>query len=103
MSETLHEPHELHARELLALDTLCRQGMSLVLIQVSPVAEAAGCPVPQLALPRDCVLIALVRDGRVIYPRGDTSLQPWDKVFAVVDHGAEDALREVLTRLRAAA
>ncbi len=101
MSEMLS--HELHARELLALDNLCRQGMSLVMIQVSPVAAAAGCSVPELPLPRDCVLIAVVREDRVLYPRGDTALQPWDKVFAVVDQQAEDALREVLTRLRDAA
>jgi trk system potassium uptake protein TrkA len=98
MSETLST--EFFARELLALDNLCRQGMSLLMIQISPVAAAAGCPVPELELPRDCVLLAVIRDERVLYPRGDTTLQPWDRVFAVVDRDAEDGLREALTRLR---
>lgn len=98
MSEALF--HDIYARELLALDSLCRQGMSLVMIQVSPVSVAAGCPVPELDLPRDCVLVAVVRDESVLYPRGDTTLQPWDRVFAVVDRKAEDDLREALTRLR---
>lgn len=101
MSEAIS--HELPARELQALSALCQEGMSLVMVQISPVAEAAGCPVPALTLPRDCVLIALVRDGRVLYPRGDTTLQPWDRVFAVVDQAAEEALREALTCLRQAA
>ena len=97
MSETIST--EIFARELLALDNLCRQGMSLVMIQVSPVSVAAGCPVPELELPRDCVLLAVIRDEKVLYPRGDTTLQPWDRVFAVVDRTCEDALREALTRL----
>jgi len=98
MSEMLST--EIFARELLALDNLCRQGMSLVMIQVSPVSVAAGCPVPELELPRDCVLLAVIRDDQVLYPRGDTTLQPWDRVFAVVDRNCEDGLREALTRLR---
>jgi trk system potassium uptake protein TrkA len=98
MSEMLST--EFFARELVALDNLCRQGMSLLMIQVSPVAAAAGLPVPELDLPRDCVLLAVIRDERVIYPRGDTTLLPWDRVFAVVDREAEDDLREALTRLR---
>lgn len=91
---------EFFARELVALDNLCRQGMSLLMIQVSPVAAAAGCPVPDLDLPRDSVLLAVIRDETVLYPRGDTTLQPWDRVFAVVDRAAEEDLREALTRLR---
>ena len=97
MSESLST--EIFARELLALDNLCRQGMSLVMIQISPVSIAAGRPVPDLELPRDCVLLAVIRDDAVLYPRGDTTLQPWDRVFAVVDRSCEDALREALTRL----
>lgn len=97
MSEMLSP--EVGAREIVALQNLSQQGMSLVMIQVSPVAEAAGRAVPDLDLPRDCVLLAVVRGDRVLYPRGDTMLQPWDRVFAVVDRKAEDALREALTRL----
>lgn len=97
MSETLSQ--ELYARELLALSNLSQQGMSLLMIQIAPVSAAAGVAVPDLALPRDCVLIAMIRDGAVLYPRGDTVLQPWDRVFAVVDRQSEEGLREVLTRL----
>jgi trk system potassium uptake protein TrkA len=97
MSEVLST--EIFARELLALSNLCQQGMSLLMIQISPVSTAAGCPVPELDLPRDCVLVAVIRDEQVLYPRGDTTLQPWDRVFAVVDRASEEGLREALTRL----
>ncbi|GEM_PF-2951497 len=98
MSEMLST--EICARELVALSNLCQQGMSLVMIQISPVAAAAGTSVPDLELPRDCVLIAVIRGEVVHYPRGDTRLQPWDRVFALVDRASEDGLRDVLSRLR---
>lgn len=86
-------------RDLVTLQSLTQVGMNLVSVTISPLSIAAGVPVPELALPRDCVLVALVRGESLIYPRGDTTLQPWDTLFAVVDHAAEEQLRTALTQL----
>lgn len=87
------------ARDLATLQALSHTGLKLVSIQVSPMCEAAGKAVPELALPRDCVLVLLIRDGAVLYPRGDTVLAAWDQLYAVVDEGSEGLLRDALTRL----
>lgn len=92
-------PQSFAARDLLTLHSLTQAGMNLVSITISPLCEAAGLPVPELDLPRACVLVALVRGEDLIYPRGDTTLVPWDQVFAVVDAHAEEHLRQTLTRL----
>lgn len=86
-------------RDLVTLQSLTQAGMNLVSVTISPLSQAAGTPVPALPLPRDCVLVALVRGDALIYPRGDTTLQPWDSIFAVVDQAAEEALRVALTQL----
>ena len=87
------------SRDLLTLQSLTQAGMNLVSITVSPMSEAAGRSVPQLDLPRDCVLVALLRGEELIYPRGDTRLAAWDQIFAVVDSHAEKHFHQVLTRL----
>ncbi len=99
MQEASATSQSIAIRDLVTLQSLTEAGMNLVSITISPLAKAAGTPVPQLALPRDCVLVALVRGEDLIYPRGDTTLQPWDSLFAVVDQAAEEQLRTVLTQL----
>lgn len=86
-------------RDLVTLQSLTQAGMNLVSVTISPLSQAAGTPVPELPLPRDCVLVALVRGDALIYPRGDTTLQPWDSLFAVVDQASEEQLRTALTQL----
>lgn len=87
------------ARDVATIQSLGHTGLKLVSIQISSVSEAAGKFVPELDLPRDCVLVLLVREGEVVYPRGDTALEAWDQLFAVVDKDSEDQLRDALTRL----
>lgn len=89
----------LAIRDLVTLQSLTQAGMNLVSITLSPLCRAAGTPVPELSLPRDCVLVALVRGEALIYPRGDTTLQAWDSIFAVVDRASEEQLRTALTQL----
>lgn len=87
------------ARDVATIQSLGHTGLRLVSIQISSVSEAAGKFVPDLALPRECVLVLLIRAGEVIYPRGDTALEAWDQLFAVVDQDSEEQFREALTRL----
>lgn len=92
-------PQPFAARDLQTLQSLTQAGMNLVSITISPLSRSAGVAVPQLDLPRACVLVVLVRGQELIYPRGDTTLAAWDQVFAVVDQHSEEHLRQTLTRL----
>jgi len=59
-------------------------------------SAAIGTAVADLRLPEDCVLISLIRDGSVSFPRGKTRLMAGDRVFALVRRESADALERVL-------
>ena len=44
-------------------------------------------------MPRDASVVAVVRDRRVVVPRGDTVLLAGDEVIALVTVDSEDAVR----------
>jgi Trk K+ transport system NAD-binding subunit len=43
------------------------------------------------------VVSAVMRDGTLILPNGDTVLQPDDDVIALADRQSEEAFREMMT------
>jgi trk/ktr system potassium uptake protein len=75
---------EMSLGDVMTLLKLRRGLYSLVENKVNPKAEAAGKAVRDLRLPEECVLAAIIREGKLIIPRGSTVLQPGDDVFALV-------------------
>ena len=59
-------------------------------------SPVAGLPVSRLQLPAECVLIAVIRDGRIDLPRGGTVLQAGDRVFALARRQEVEALETAL-------
>jgi trk system potassium uptake protein TrkA len=59
-------------------------------------APVTGIEVAKLKLPEECVLISLIRDGSVFFPRGKTVLRAGDRVFALARRESVDALKRVL-------
>ena len=47
-------------------------------------------------MPRDATIVAIVRDGHVVVPRGDTVLAAGDEVLVLVTTDSEDAVRHIL-------
>ncbi len=62
-------------------------------IRVEPGAPCAGRPVRAVGWPRDALIAAVRRGGRVLIPRGDTVLLPGDVLTVVAESGSADALR----------
>jgi trk system potassium uptake protein TrkA len=60
--------------------------------------SACGKNVAQLGLRNDCVLVAVIRDERLLFPRGETTLLAGDKVFAVAAEGAIAGVSSILRR-----
>lgn len=81
---------------LVQLLTFEGGGAKLVEVTLSPDSPAAGKVVAELGVPRDASLVAVVRDGHVVVPRGDTMLQPGDEVLALVTNNADDDLSAIL-------
>ena len=51
---------------------------------------ADGKDLAELGLPRDSTVVAIIRDGHVIVPRGDTVLRAGDEVLVLTTPDAED-------------
>ncbi|MEY2399035.1 MAG: trk/ktr system potassium uptake protein, partial [Actinomycetota bacterium] len=81
---------------LVQLLTFEGGGAKLVEVTLAEDSPAAGRVVSELGVPRDASLVAIVRDGHVVVPRGDTMLQIGDEVLALVTNDVEDELSAVL-------
>jgi len=87
---------EMSLGDMMTLLKLRRGQYSIVEHQVTPGALAAGKHVHDLAFPHDSVLIAIIRGGNLIVPRGETILLPDDTVLALVHSSQLDPLASVL-------
>lgn len=81
---------------LVQLLTFEGGGAKLVEVTLAPDSPAVGRVVAELGVPRDASLVAVVRDGHVVVPRGDTMLQAGDEVLALITNDAEDQLSALL-------
>jgi trk system potassium uptake protein TrkA len=97
-------PHLLTAlvEEAVSVGTLVRllhfaEGKAgLVEVTLAEESPADGRRISDLGMPRDASVVAVIRDRRVVVPRGDTTLQAGDEVIALVTEDAEDAVRAIL-------
>ncbi len=74
---------EMSMGDMLPLMNLNRGEYSLVEKNVSPSSPVVGQLLKDIALPLECVLVAIMREGSMIIPRGDTSILAYDKIVAI--------------------
>ena len=53
--------------------------------------------IQDLALPKNCVIAAIIRQGDVVIPRGNVRIAADDEVLAVVDSEGAEELARVLS------
>lgn len=81
---------EMSLGDMMTLLKIRRGEYSLVEEKLPAGAQAVGVAIKDLSLPDECVIAAVIRGGKVIIPRGVTTLQPGDEVLAITDRkGAE--------------
>ena len=87
------DPSEILARlltgqltldELLSLLRLRLGNFLLQEVRIAATSPAAGRSLQQLDLPVQCSVVAVLREGGVIIPRGGTVLEPGDEVLVLV-------------------
>ena len=83
----LHESREAEA------------GKTTLEIPVHFDSSADGKLVRNLGLPKDCLLIAIRREGKDLIPKGDTQVLAEDSVVFLINQKDEAAYREMLTAL----
>ncbi len=85
---------EMPPGAMMTLLKLHRGHYSLVEERIPPGAPAIGVSIIDLALPRECVIAAIIRQGEIVMPRGLTTFQEGDEVLAVTDQaGAAELAR----------
>jgi trk system potassium uptake protein TrkA len=97
-------PHLLSAlvEEAVSVGSLVRllqfEGGQARLVEVTLADDspAAGRSIAELAVPRDATVVAVVREGHVVVPRGDTVVNAGDEVLALVTPDSEEPVRSIL-------
>lgn len=87
---------ELSLGEMRILLRLRRGQFELIEERIHPAAVAVGQAVRDLALPRESVLVAVLRAEGPVVPRGDLVLRAGDEVMAVVRSGLAPDVAAVL-------
>ncbi|MEW6040839.1 MAG: NAD-binding protein [Elusimicrobiota bacterium] len=76
---------------LLAL----RGNVEIVQVELSGDSPSTGKKISDISLPRECVLISIIRQDKVVFPRGDTVFEENDMVVALVNKKDEQELRKI--------
>ena len=87
---------EMSLGDMMTLLKLRKGEYAIVEEKVAPSAIAAGKAIKDIVLPDACTLVAVIRKGLLMVPRGDLVLQPVDEVIALVHSSQVTELAEVL-------
>ncbi len=87
---------EMSLGDMMTLLKLRKGQYSVVEEKVDPLAVAAGKAIRELDLPGECVLLAVIRKGALLLPRGELELQPVDEVIALAAESEMDRLAALL-------
>ncbi|MCC6168112.1 MAG: NAD-binding protein [Caldilineaceae bacterium] len=75
-----------------------RRGQFLLVEEIIPAgAKAIGMAIKDLNLPDECVIAGIIRQGKVVVPRGVTTLEEGDEVLAVADRQGAVELAKLLS------
>ncbi|MBN1147643.1 MAG: TrkA family potassium uptake protein [Anaerolineales bacterium] len=86
---------EMSMGDMMTLLKLRRGLYSLVEEKLPAESKVLGIPLKELPLPPTCVIAAVIRQGRVVTPRGNLEFEVGDEVLAVVDNQSKDDLHDL--------
>ena len=66
-------------------------------VRLAEGSPADGKTIVELGVPRDATVVAVLRNDRLIVPRGDTMLRVGDEVVVLVTDDSEDEVKRLLT------
>ncbi|MGD0266116.1 MAG: TrkA family potassium uptake protein [Candidatus Methylomirabilota bacterium] len=86
---------EIGLGELVTLLKLNRGAAALVEVRLPETSPCRGKAIRDLAFPSDAVIVSVIRGGKLVIPRGDTTLEAGDEILAVSTVAAEKSLQEI--------
>jgi trk system potassium uptake protein TrkA len=87
---------EMSLGDMMTLFKVRRGRYSVVEEKVPPGAKAIGIQLKDLGLAEHCVVAAIIRDGVMALPRGESTLQENDEIIAVASAEGTQKLAELL-------
>ena len=85
---------EMSLGDMMTIFKIRRGHYSVVEEKVPPGAKAIGIPLKDMALAEHCVIAAIIRDGVMTLPRGDSILKENDEIIAVASPQGAQKLAE---------
>ena len=87
---------ELTVKDIIRLHTLEKGNLTLVELEV-PADNQTACwkMISELTLPVTSVLVMIMRENKVIIPRGNVRIEPGDRIIALTDIGQEKELSRI--------
>lgn len=83
---------EMSLGDMITLLKLRRGEYSVVGEKIPAGAKAVGVAIRDLGLPDQCLIAAIIRHGKMVLPRGMTTLEVGDEVLAVTDRQGANRL-----------
>lgn len=88
---------EMSMGDMMTLLKLRRGDYSLVEEKIIHGARAIGIPIKDMKLPENCIIAAIIRNGKVVLPRGLTTLEVDDEILAITDNQGAEQLAALFT------
>jgi trk/ktr system potassium uptake protein len=88
---------EMSLGDMMTLLKLRRGDYSLVEEKIPFGAPAVGIPLKDLGLNDGCVIAAIIREGKVVLPRGLIAFEVGDEVLAITDRLGAEQLRKLFS------
>jgi trk system potassium uptake protein len=88
---------EMSLGDMMTLLKLRRGPFSLVEVLIQSGVKAVGTSIKDLPLPEQCVIVAVIRKGTMVVPRGATKMEVGDEILAVTDTVGAEQLAELFT------
>jgi len=87
---------EMSLGDMMTIFKIRRGRYAVVEEKVPQGAKAIGIPLKDMDLAEHCVIAAIIRDGVMTLPRGDSTLQAEDEIIAVASPEGAQRLSELL-------
>lgn len=87
---------EMSLGDMMTLFKIHRGNYSVVEEKVPAGAKAIGVALKNMRLEEQCVIAAIIRDGKVTLPRGDSTFAEGDEILAVASPEGAQKLSELL-------
>jgi trk system potassium uptake protein TrkA len=87
---------EMSLGDMMTIFKIRRGRYAVVEEKVPAGAKAIGVPLKDMDLAEHCVIAAIIRDGVMTLPRGDSTLQAEDEIIAVASPEGAQKLSELL-------